>query len=241
MKRFLFYIVLVFIAVAATCSQESETALTADAGTAVVTSDDDAKWQRYPFETAIVEMTRITTNPQFEMEERIKLIIRKHGLEEARLVEETRNIKMLNMVEKSSYRTIMTKEWLTTIKDGKVTVVKNPGEDLMNSLADKTQEEIKSFTQGVEGAMNTTKENLGTKNVAGHDCDLVKITSEIGGVKTIVTQCLYQMLSLETKSSNMGVEFVETVTSLQLNPSDLPSQHFAIPQDSPVDTLRMGY
>ncbi|MDH3711474.1 MAG: hypothetical protein OER04_16385 [Cyclobacteriaceae bacterium] len=89
--------------------------------------------------------------------------------------------------------------------------------------------------------MNPTKENLGTKRVADHDCDLVKITSEIGGVKTIVTQCLYQKLSLETKSSNMGVEFVETVTSLQLNPTNFPSEHFTISRDIPVDTLRIGY
>ena len=195
--------------------------------------------QRYPFENAIVDLVRTTTNPQFESEEKIRLFIRKHGMEEARYIEEVRNIKMLNTKQESSSHTIMTPEWLITIKDGKAHKVKNSGGDLLKGMS---QEQMQQLAGGLVDGMDAKTENLGTKTVAGHECEVTKVTTNMAGMQMVMTQCNYQNLALELIGSQPGgTEYKEVVTNLEINPSNMPEEPFKIPEGIQVQTVNIDY
>ena len=112
----------------------------------------------------------------------------------------------------------------------------------MKSMDGKSQQQIDQFTGGVEDALWAETEKLGSKKVAGYDCDLIKITFNMAGIITVMTQCNYQNLPLEiVGSAPGGTEYKEIVTDLQINPSNMPTEPFEVPDGVPVQTVDIGY
>ncbi len=175
--------------------------------------DSDQNWKRYLFETAVVKMISKTVQAGIEIVVETLLYIKDYGLSEARYTTTTRNIKMLNRIEVTKDRSIMTKDKLITIKeDGTVHEMDNPGRDLMNVM---TEGKEKQFGEGILDALEANQQKAPSEYIAGKKCDCIITTTNVVGMKMEALECNYGKFPFKITSSGMGANTEEIVIEFQ--------------------------
>ena len=210
---FLHFISLPIAILAATLSlDKTEPVYEASATNSHIEQSQD--WKRYGFKTAIVKIKSREDMTGVEIIKEIILYIMDYGMIEAREVKETRHIKMINRVETTEYRTIMDKDVLVTIRDGKTHKMKNPAGDLMKSLTDQ---KANQFAGGITDALNAETNKIGEEPILDFLCDIYESKSEIMGMKLYVKEWKYKDFAFKTISKSLQGETLEEVISFEEN------------------------
>ena len=140
--------------------------------------------------------------------------LKNYGKSMAQYIDETRNIKMLNRVEKSRKHTIVDEDYMITIDLDKMKGRKMPNM-AKEFLGNMNNADISKLGKEMMGALNADSKPDGTMKIANLTCNRYVITANMMGIETKSIECKYKGYNLYEESNSMGVKTIKKVTSFK--------------------------